>query len=184
MTIAIGCDHIVTPIKDKLVETLKKQGHTIIDCGTYDLVRSHYPIYGFEVARQVATKKAKFGIVICGTGVGITNSANKTYGARVCLTREVEVARIARKYYDANIIGCGGRISGLGLIEEIVNAFINTKYDGSHKNDIKKINSVLKHKNHDIKQFNCLIKKWHDGYYTEGKKQAKIALPKTWKGNK
>ena len=79
MTLAIGCDHIVTPIKDKLVETLKKQGHTVIDCGTYDLVRSHYTIYGFEVARLVANKKAKFGIVICGTGVGITNSANKIY---------------------------------------------------------------------------------------------------------
>ena len=159
MKIAVGCDHIVTPIKDKLIETLKKQGHTIIDCGAYDLVRTHYPMYGFEVARQVATKKAKFGVVICGTGVGITNSANKTYGARVCLTREVEVARIARQYYDANIIGCGGRISGLGLLEEIVNTFINTKYDGSHKSDIKKINSVTKRKNLNVKQFDKLIKK-------------------------
>ena len=182
MIIAIGCDHIVTPIKDKLIETLKNNGHTIIDCGTYNTVRSHYPIYGFEVARQVATKKAKFGIVICGTGVGITNSANKTYGARVCLTREVEVARQARKLYDANIIGCGGRVSGQGLIEEIVNAFINTKYEGKNKKDIKKINSALKHKNHNIKQFDKLIKKWYDGFYTEGKKQPQICLPKTWKG--
>ena len=78
MKIAIGCDHIVTPIKDNVIKTLEKQGHTVIDCGTYDLVRTHYAMYGFEVARQVATKKADFGVVICGTGVGITNSASKT----------------------------------------------------------------------------------------------------------
>ncbi len=182
MKIAIGCDHIVTPIKDQVVKFLTKKGHKVIDCGTYDLVRSHYPIYGFEVARQVVSKKADLGVCICGTGVGISNSASKTKGARVCLTRDVACAVAARKLYNANIIAMGGRISGQGLIEEIVNAFITTKYDGkSNKNIIKTINNVIVKDNYDIHQFDKEIDVWHRGGYCEGEKQAKIALPKTWK---
>lgn len=181
MKIAIGCDHIVTPIKDEVVKFLTKKGHTVIDCGTYDLVRTHYAMYGFEVARQVVTKNAELGICICGTGVGISNSACKTKGARVCLTRDVACAVAARKYYDANIIAMGGRISGQGLIEEIVNAFINTKYDGvSNKDLIKQIDTVIKHDNYDIHQFDKEIRDWENGVYTEGQKQDKIPLPKTW----
>lgn len=181
MKIAIGCDHIVTPIKDQVVKFLTKQGHTVIDCGTYDLVRTHYAIYGFEVARQVTSKKADLGICICGTGVGISNSACKTKGARVCLTRDVACAVAARKYYDANIIAMGGRISGQGLIEEIVNAFINTKYDGqSNKELIHIIDSVIQNDNYDIHQFDQEIADWENGVYTDNEKQDKIPLPKTW----
>lgn len=181
MKIAIGCDHAATKTKDEMVQILKSWGHTVIDCGTYNDIRTHYPIYGFEVARQVVLKKAQFGVVICGTGVGITNSANKTYGARCILTKDVACAVAARKLYDANIVGMGARISGIGLISEIVKAFLSTKYEGKNKADIKKIDSVLKKKNLDTKQFNQLIKKWENGEYTDKVKQSKIPLPKTFK---
>lgn len=180
MRIAIGCDHIVTPIKDEVVKFLTNKGHQVIDCGTYDRVRTHYAIYGFEVARQVVSKQADLGVCICGTGVGISNSAQKTKGARVCLTRDVASAVAARKYYDANIIAMGGRISGQGLIEEIINAFINTKYEGGNQELLTKVNNKIKNDNYDIHMFDGEIEKWHQGGYCEGEKQQTIPLPKTW----
>lgn len=180
MKIAIGCDHIVTPIKDEVVKFLTNKGHQVIDCGTYDRVRTHYAIYGFEVARQVVSKQADLGVCICGTGVGISNSAQKTKGARVCLTRDVASAVAARKYYDANIIAMGGRISGQGLIEEIINAFINTQYNRSNKELLDKVNNKINNDNYDIHMFDGEIEKWHQGGYCEGEKQETIPLPKTW----
>ncbi|ACQ69975.1 galactose-6-phosphate isomerase subunit LacB [Thalassospira sp. MA62] len=128
MKIAIGCDHIVTDIKDEMVQYLEAQGHEVIDCGTYDFERTHYPIYGRRVAEQVVTNEAERGIVICGTGVGITTSANKVQGVRAPLVRDVTTAKMARKQLDANVIGIGGRITGLGLMQEIVDVFLSTPY--------------------------------------------------------
>jgi galactose-6-phosphate isomerase len=153
MKIAIGCDHIVTHVKNHMVDYLIKKGYKVIDCGTYSNVRTHYPIYGFEVARQVVTKEADFGIVICGTGVGITNAAQKTKGTRVVLTRDVGIAKKARELYNANILGVGGNITGIGLIERIIDVFVNTKYLGINKDNIKIIDNLIKQKNYDIHQF-------------------------------
>jgi galactose-6-phosphate isomerase len=158
MKIAIGCDHIVTPMKNHMVSYLTKQGHKVVDCGTYDSTRTHYDIYGFEVARQVVTKKVDLGIVICGTGVGITNSAQKTKGARVCLTRDVEVARKSKELYDCNILGMGGNITGIGLMEAIADAFIKTKYKSGNKDLIKRIDGLIKRDNYSIHQFDKEIK--------------------------
>jgi galactose-6-phosphate isomerase len=159
MKIAIGCDHIVTSAKNHLIEYLTKQGHKVIDCGTYDNTRTHYDIYGFEVARQVATKQVEVGIVICGTGVGITNAAQKTKGTRVCLTRDVEVARKARELYNCNILGMGGNIVGIGLMEAIVDGFLGTKYKGGNKNIIKVVDARISKPNYNIHQFDQEIKK-------------------------
>lgn len=180
MKIAIGCDHIVTPIKDHMVKYLTNQGHKVIDCGTYNSIRTHYPIYGFEVARQVVNKKVDLGIVICGTGVGITNAAQKTRGARVVLTREVEVAKKARELYNANILGMGGNITGIGLMERIADSFIKSKYLGSNKANIKIIDQLIKNNNYDVHQFDKEIRDWHNGKYTNNDKQPSIPLPKTW----
>ncbi|QEH61471.1 galactose-6-phosphate isomerase subunit LabB [Spiroplasma chinense] len=167
MKIAIGCDHIVTDIKDKVIEMLKRDGIEVLDCGTYDFERTHYPIYGHKVAVNVVEKNVDFGIVICGTGVGISNGAQKTKGARVLLAKDVLTVEDARKNYDANIIGFGGRIVGLGLMYEMIETFINTKYEGKNDQLINQIDSLIKNKNYSDSIFDEENKKWDSGFYDE-----------------
>lgn len=178
MVIALGCDHIVTPIKNEVKKYLESKNITVIDCGTYDNVRTHYPIYGRTVGKLVSTKKAHLGIVICGTGVGISNSANKTKNIRAILTRNVSTAIDARKNWDANVLGMGGRITGFGLMCEIIDAFIETKCLNRNIELIDKINNLIEHNNFDDSLLNKEIEDWHCGYYCDGEKQEEITLPK------
>lgn len=167
MKIAIGCDHIVTAYKNEVAQALKDLGHDVVDMGTYDNERTHYPIFGQKVGIAVAQKQVELGVVICGTGVGITNSAQKVKGTRTILTRDVNTAVEARKQFNANVVGLGGRITGVGLGIEIVNAFINEKYveTKESKETILKIDSLIKDENYDTTIFDEEIKKWDEGYY-------------------
>lgn len=174
MKISIGCDHIVTEIKDQLKKYLEDKGHEVIDNGTYDKVRTHYPIYGKKTAEKVANKEADLGIVICGTGVGITTSANKVKGIRAALVRNVDTARYAKQYLNANVIGVGGRISGMGLIENIIDVFLETEYKETSENAalIKKIDSMIQDDTHQLNDesfFDEFIEKWDQGFYVDKK---------------
>lgn len=169
MKISIGCDHIVTDIKNEMVKYLKEKGHEVFDEGTYDTERTHYPIYGRKVGIRVSKKEADFGIVICGTGVGISNAASKVPGVRLSLVRDVLTAKTARKKLDANVLGLGGRITGIGLIQNITDEFLETQYDRTEDNEklIEKINN-LKEKNEKFEKddfFDEFIEKWNQGYY-------------------
>ena len=128
MRIAVGCDHIVTDTKNEVVKYLREKGHEVFDEGTYDFERTHYPIFARKVGVRVLNKEADFGIVICGTGVGISNAASKVPGVRLTLVRDVLTAGMARKNLNANVLGLGARITGIGLIQNIIDEFINTGY--------------------------------------------------------
>ncbi|MGO2094623.1 galactose-6-phosphate isomerase subunit LacB [Mammaliicoccus sciuri] len=171
MKIAIGCDHIVTDEKIKVSDFIKSIGHEVIDVGTYDHQRTHYPIYGVNVAKAVTEGKADLGVVLCGTGVGISVSANKVPNARVALVRDITSARLAKEKYNCNIIGVGGTILGIDLIKDIVETFINASYIQTSESDqlIERMNQLLTDDQvqYDANQFNKYIDKWNKGEYVD-----------------
>lgn len=169
MKVAIGCDHIVTEVKDHIKEYLEGKGFEVIDCGTYDKVRTHYPIFGKRVAEKVVTGQADLGVVLCGTGVGITNGVNKIKGARCALVGDPAAAVYAKEQLNCNVIGLGARVSGVGMIEDILDQFFDAEYKPDPENEalIAKIDSLIDRTDYigDEHFFDEFIEKWDRGEY-------------------
>lgn len=166
MKIVVGCDHIVTDVKNKVVEYLKTKNIEVIDVGTYDNIRTHYPIYGKKIGEKVSNGEADYGIALCGTGVGITNSCSKVKGTRVVLARDVSTVKYARQELNANVLGFGGRVVGLGTIEDMIDTFLETEYVESKEKEelISKINCLSTY-NGDDHYFDEFLEKWDKGQY-------------------
>jgi len=128
--IAIGCDHGGYELKQAVIGYLKEQGLEYKDFGTYSTDSCDYPIYGEAVARAVAGGECEKGIIICGTGIGISIAANKVKGIRAALCGDCFSAEFTRRHNDANILAMGARVTGSGLALKIVETFLNTEFEG------------------------------------------------------
>ena len=140
MKIVIGNDHAGVDLKLKIVEFLRKKGHEVTNIGTDTFDSVDYPDIAKEVAQKVLDEEAKYGILICGTGIGISISANKIKGIRAALAHNEFTARLSRLHNDANIIALGARVLGDELAAVCVDTFINTEFEGGrHAKRVEKI---------------------------------------------
>lgn len=137
MKIAIGSDHAGFPAKKELKEALEQAGYHIVDYGTHSESSCHYPTYGIAVGEAVAQGAVDYGIVICGTGIGISIAANKVRGVRCALVEDVERAHLARQHNNANVLALAGRFTPVSRMIEIAHAFLTTAFEeGRHQQRI------------------------------------------------
>ena len=143
MKIAIGNDHVAVEMKEHIKSYLQEKGHEIIDCGTNSSERTDYPIYGKRVAELVKSKECDYGVLICGTGVGISLAANKVDGIRAVVCSEPYSARLSRQHNNANIVAFGARVVGQATAEMIVDEFFSAEYEGGrHQKRIDMISAI------------------------------------------
>ena len=140
MKLVIGNDHAGVEFKEKLVKALEERGHEVINVGTDSLESVDYPDISVLVGEKVLDGEAKFGILICGTGIGISIAANKIKGIRAALVHNEFTAKLARLHNDANVIALGARVIGDELGLACVETFINTEFEGGrHARRVGKI---------------------------------------------
>lgn len=145
MKIALGSDHGGFKLKNEIISYLKENGYEIKDFGTYTTESCDYPEYAEKVAEVVANKEFDFGILVCGTGIGISMSANKVPGVRAALCSDTFSAHATREHNNANILALGERVVGPGLAIDIVKTFLNSEFEGGrHQKRIDKISEIEK----------------------------------------
>ena len=139
--IALGCDHGGFELKQEIIAYLNSKGIEYKDYGTYDTAATDYPIYAKRVAKAIQNGECEKGILICGTGIGISITANKFKGIRAALCGDCFSAEATRLHNDANIVALGARVTGPGLAVKIVDTFLNTPFSGDerHINRIRQI---------------------------------------------
>ena len=130
MKIGIGNDHAAVDMKFEIVKYLEESGYEVVNFGTDTNDSCDYPVYGEKVARAVANGEVDRGILICGTGVGISLAANKVKGIRAAVCSESVTARFSRLHNDANILAFGARIVGVEAAKDMVNVWLDTEFEG------------------------------------------------------
>lgn len=145
MKIAIGNDHVAVEMKQHIKKYIEEKGHEVVNCGTDSSDRTDYPVYGKKVADLVASGECDFGVLICGTGVGISLAANKVDGIRAVVCSEPYSAKLSRQHNNANIVAFGARVIGIATAEMIVDEFLSAEYEGGrHQKRIDMIAQIEK----------------------------------------
>lgn len=140
MKISIGSDHAGYLLKDHIKSYLLDKGHELIDEGTNGPESVDYPDFGKAVGERVASGEAEKGIVICGSGIGISIAANKVQGIRCALVSEPLSAKLCRQHNDTNVLAMGARLTGQQMAEEIVDVFLSTDFEGGrHQRRVDKL---------------------------------------------
>ena len=139
--IALGCDHGGYALMQEIIAWLEKNNYEYKNFGTYSEASVDYPEYGKKVAHAVADGECEFGILICGTGIGISITANKVKGVRAALCTDCFCAQATREHNNANILALGGRVVGPGLALMIVEPFLTTPFSNDERH-IRRINMI------------------------------------------
>lgn len=143
MKLAIGNDHIAVEMKMEIKAYLESMGHEVIDVGTNSHERFDYPISGFKVGKMVSSGQVERGILICGTGVGISLAANKVHGIRAVVCSEAYTARLSRQHNNTNILAFGARVIGVETAKMIVDEWMKAEFEGGrHQNRIDMITKI------------------------------------------
>ena len=143
MKIGIGNDHAAVELKQTIQNYLKELGHEVVNYGTDSTESCNYPEYGEKVGRAVAAGEVDCGVLICGTGVGISIAANKVKGVRAAVCSDVTTARLVKEHNNANIIAFGARIVGTELAKDSVKAYLDATYQGGrHDTRIAMIHEI------------------------------------------
>ena len=143
MKLAIGNDHVAVDMKKEIKEYLESKGIEVVDVGTNSTERFNYPVSGYKVAKMVAGNEVDAGVLICGTGVGISLAANKVRGIRACVCSDPYTARLSKQHNNTNIIAFGARVIGIETAKMIVDEWLNAKYEGGrHQKRIDMIKEI------------------------------------------
>jgi ribose 5-phosphate isomerase B len=145
MKIGIGNDHVVVEMKNEIINYLLEKGYEVINYGTDSTERCNYPEFGEAVANAVVNKEIDCGILICGTGVGISLAANKVNGIRACVCSEPYSAKLSKQHNNSNIIAFGARVIGIETAKMIVDEWLAAEYEGGrHQTRIDMIAEIEK----------------------------------------
>ncbi|MBP3241757.1 MAG: ribose 5-phosphate isomerase B [Oribacterium sp.] len=143
MKLVIGNDHAAVDMKNEIKQYLEEKGIEIVDVGTNSTDSFNYPISGYRVGKMVAEGKVDGGIAICGTGVGISLACNKVDGVRACCCSEPYSAEMSKRHNNSNVICFGARVIGIETAKQIVDAWINAKFEGGrHGNRVDMIMEI------------------------------------------
>lgn len=154
MKIAFGSDHVGLELKPVIMDYVKELGYEVHDFGTDSKERTDYPIYGKKVGEEVASGNYDLGIVICGTGVGISLAANKVKGIRACVCSDCYSAKLSRMHNNTNILAFGSRVVGPELAKMIVKSWLDAKFlGGRHERRVEELAAI---ENSDEDEFNRL----------------------------
>jgi ribose 5-phosphate isomerase B len=138
--IAVGADHAGVGLKDEVVKILRERGEEILDLGTVGDASVDYPDFAHAVSRAILEGRAQLGVLVCGTGVGMSMAANRHQGIRAVVCSETFSARMAREHNDANILCFGARVVGVGVARDLLEAFLSTSHAGGrHTHRVEKI---------------------------------------------
>ena len=143
--ITVGCDHAGYALKLKVIEHLKERGIEVIDVGTDSLNSCDYPAFASAVCKNIQNGITELGILICGTGIGMSMAANKHRGIRAAACSDTFSARLTRMHNDANVLCFGERVVGMGLALDLVDQFIDTEFEGGkHQRRVDMITAIEK----------------------------------------
>lgn len=138
-----GSDHAGLPLKRALIAQLRALGDEVVDVGTDSDASVDYPEFGAEVGRRVVGEAGTLGLVVCGSGIGISIAANKVPGARAALVHDAFTAEMARRHNDANIVAMGARVLGVGVAEHALTAFRSAAFEGGrHQRRVDQLNAL------------------------------------------